>query len=561
MGAFWEQLKRRKVIRVAIGYCALSWLLVQVASTLIPAFDIPIWTLRLLVLLLAIGFPFALMMSWTYVATADGPRLESDGVPTPLAIREIVAPPTESTVTLPAATPNPASIAVLPLVNMSSDKEQDYFSDGLSEELLNLLAQIPGLHVAGRTSSFSFKDKHATIAEIGSALNVATVLEGSVRKSGDRIRITAQLIKSQDGYHLWSQTYDRELTDIFEVQDEIAGAVVAALKLKLLPAQQPSHAGHHVPSPAAHNHFLLGRQFLNRATADGFKRAVVAYNKAVALEPDYAAALSGLALAEAYASDDTESDEAMLHGRQRAGEWAERAVELDPALGEAYTARAVLRFVFEQDWNGGDADFSQALKFNPGDVMTHWQRSRLLAALGRLPEALDAARTATDLDPLSAQAWEILARYQIAMGDLASARQSLQLALDIAPEHGRAPVGMGMICLLETDAAAALDWYGRTENSTFRLMGEAMAFHGLDDARNSHDSLQALIDADAHHAAYQVASVFAWRGENDAAFEWLQRAFEQRDAGLQYLKYDPALRGLRQDARYADLLVKLRLPA
>ncbi|MEO6138710.1 MAG: hypothetical protein ABIP11_08630, partial [Luteimonas sp.] len=307
MRAFWEQLKRRKVIRVAIGYCGLSWLLVQVASTLIPAFDIPIWTLRLLLLLLAIGFPFALMMSWTYVATADGPRLESDVSSSPVAISNVVTRPTESTVTLPAATPNPASIAVLPLVNMSSDKEQDYFSDGLSEELLNLLAQIPGLHVAGRTSSFSFKDKHATIAEIGSALNVATVLEGSVRKSGDRIRITAQLIKSQDGYHLWSQTYDRELTDIFEVQDEIAGAVVAALKLKLLPEQHPSHARHHVPSPAAHNHFLLGRQFLNRATVDGFQRAVVAYNKAVALEADYAAAFAGLALAEAYASDDTES--------------------------------------------------------------------------------------------------------------------------------------------------------------------------------------------------------------------------------------------------------------
>ncbi len=561
MRAFWEQLKRRKVIRVAIGYCALSWLLVQVAATLIPAFDIPIWTLRLLILLLAMGFPFALMMSWTYVATADGPRLESDGPSEPVAIREIVTRPTESMVTLPAATPNPASIAVLPLVNMSSDKEQDYFSDGLSEELLNLLAQVPGLHVAGRTSSFSFKDKHATIAEIGSALNVATVLEGSVRKSGERIRITAQLIKSQDGYHLWSQTYDRELTDIFAVQDEIAGAVVAALKLKLLPAQQPSHSRHHVPSPAAHNHFLLGRQFLNRATADGFKRAVVAYNKAVALEPDYAAALAGLALAEAYASDDTESDEAMLHGRQRAGESAERAVELDPTLGEAYTARAVLRFVFDQDWSGGDADFSQALIFNPGDVMTHWQRSRLLAALGRLPEALDAARVATDLDPLSAQAWEILARYQIALGDLTSARQSLQHALDIAPEHGRAPVGMGMICLLETTPSAALDWYGRTENSTFRLLGEAMAFHDLGDAQHSHDSLQALIDADAHHAAYQVASVFAWRGENEAAFEWLQRAFEQRDAGLQYLKYDPALRGLRHDTRYAQLLERLHLPA
>ena len=409
MRALWAELRRRHVVRMAVAYCALAWLVLQVAALLVPIFDIPNWALKLLVLVVVLGFPFALLFSWHYAWADGGLVRESATAGEP---RGSAATAGFDAVQAIAPAPAEASIAVLPLVNMSSDREQDYFSDGLSEELLNLLAQVPGLHVAGRTSSFSFKDKPATIGEIGRALNVATVLEGSVRKSGERVRITAQLVKARDGYHLWSQAYDRELTDIFAVQDEIAAAVVDALKLRLLPAQQPSTAGHHVPGTAAYKNFLLGRQLLNRATEEGFHRAVGEFAQAVALEPGYAAALAGLALAEAYASDYTDSDAAMLAGRERAGDAAERAVASDPLLGEAYTARAVLRFVFDLDWNGGDADFAQALVFNPGDVMTHWQYSRLLAALGRLPEALASASQATQLDPLSAQAWETRARYE-----------------------------------------------------------------------------------------------------------------------------------------------------
>ena len=550
MRALWAELKRRNVVRMALAYCAIAWLLLQVAALLAPLFDIPNSAMRWLVLLAVAGFPLAVLSAWKYAWSRAG------------LVREVEAAALGDGMPRQGGdAPVAASIAVLPLVNMSSDREQDYFSDGLAEELLNLLAQVPGLHVAGRTSSFSFKDRQATIGQIGRALNVATVLGGSVRKSGGRVRITAQLVKAADGFHLWSQAYDRELTDIFAVQDEIAAAVVDALKLRLLPAQQPSTAGHHVPSPEAYQHFLLGRQFLNRASEDGFHRAVDEYARAIALEPDYAAALAGLALAEAYASDYTESDAAMLAGRRRASEAADRAVARDPMLGEAYTARAVLRFVFDLDWNGGDADFAQALQFTPGDVMAHWQYSRLLAALGRLPEALAAAGQATQLDPLSAQAWEILARYQLAGGDTAAARRSLQRALDIAPEHGRAPLGMGMAALLDGDAAAARAWSARSDNETFRLAGLAMAAHDQGDAAASRASLDELLATHAYNSAYQIAGVLAWRGEHDAAFDWLRRALAQHDAGLQYLKYDPALRSLRADPRYAALLRDVGLPA
>lgn len=547
MRGLWAELRRRNVVRMAVAYCALAWLLLQVAALLLPAFGIPGWVLRLLILLAALGFPFALLFAWGYAWTDAG------------VVRE--APDAIAPVESPDAEPVAASIAVLPLVNMSSDREQDYFSDGLSEELLNLLAQVRDLHVAGRTSSFSFKGKPTTIGEIGRALNVANVLEGSVRKSGDRVRITAQLIRVRDDSHLWSQTYDRELTDIFAVQDEIAAAVVHALKPKLLPARQPSHAGHHVPSPEAYNHFLLGRQFLNRATLEGFNRAVGEYRKAVALEPGYAAALAGLALAEAYASDNTDTVEALQAGRARAAEAADRAVACDPRSGESHTARAVLRFAFEQDWSGGEADFGKALECSPGDVMARWQYSRLLAALGRLPEALAQARVATELDPLSAQAWEIASRYQIALGDFESAETSLRRALDIAPEHGRAPVGMGLLHLLRGDAAQALAWYGRADNDAFRLCGQAMAAYLGGDAASARRMLDELIAEGAHTSAYQVGEGFAWCGRPDEAFAWLQRAIAQRDAGVQYLKYDPALRNLRGDPRYARLLQQVGLPA
>jgi serine/threonine-protein kinase len=561
MRGLWAELRRRNVIRMALAYCALAWLLLQVAALLLPAFDIPNWVLRLLILLVVLGFPFALLFAWSYAWTDAGvvreSRLASDAA-TPAA--SDAAGESAGRAHAPAATPAAASIAVLPLVNMSSDREQDYFSDGLSEELLNLLAQVPDLHVAGRTSSFSFKGKPTTIGEIGRALNVAHVLEGSVRKSGDRVRITAQLIRVRDDSHLWSQTYDRELNDIFAVQDGIAAAVVNALKLKLLPAQQPSHAGHHVPGPEAYNHFLLGRQFLNRATLEGFDRAVGEYRRAVALEPRYAAALAGLALAEAYASDNTGTVEELQAGRARAAEAADRAVACDPHSGEPHTARAVLRFAFEQDWRGGEADFRKALEYSPGDVMTRWQYSRLLAALGRLPEALAQARVATELDPLSAQAWEIVSRYQIALDDFAAAEASLRRALDIAPEHGRAPVGMGLLHLLRGDAAQALAWYGRADNDAFMHSGQAMAAHLAGDHASVQRAMDALIAEGAHTSAYQVGEAFAWCGRLDEAYAWLQRAIDQRDAGVQYLKYDPVLRGLRGDPRFAQLLRRVGLP-
>ena len=561
MRDFVAELKRRKVIRVAIAYLAVGWLILQVGSMVIPAFNIPAWTLRLLMLLVALGLPLALVLAWVYNLTATGLVRDKETVdavgPSVLVGLKPIA---EAFPVASVSHATACSIAVLPFADMSQARDQEFFSDGLSEELINLLAKVPGLHVSGRTSSFSFKGKDVIITEVGKALNVAHVLEGSVRKSGDHLRITAQLINVADDFHLWSETYDRQLTDIFEVQDEIASAVVDALKLKLLPGQLPTSNQHHTPGPDAYTQFLLGRHHLNRGTPDGFKHAVEAYGQVVKLEPDYAMAYAGLALAQ-YAAAGYSDDAAIIaQGQQLAMAAAEQAVVHDPTLADAYAARGYLRGCYSWDWTGAQADFTQALALNPADETTYERYGRLLASLGQLPEAIAVVRKPIESDPLSARVWYVLGRFEAAHGDLASARRSLNRAMALAPEHAYAPLDLGLVSLLEGNPAAALVEFMRAPIEPFRLTGVVVAEHDLGHVAESQQALDTLIARHAEGYAYQIAEAYAWRGEHDRAFTWLERACAQRDAGLQRLKYDPMLRALRNDPRYQALLKKLGLP-
>lgn len=561
MRDFVAELKRRKVIRVAIAYLAVGWLILQVGSMVIPAFNIPAWTLRLLMLLVVLGLPLALVLAWVYNLTATGLVRDKETVdaadPSVLVGLKPIAEvfPVASVSHAPAC-----SIAVLPFADMSQARDQEFFSDGLSEELINLLAKVPGLHVSGRTSSFSFKGKDVIITEVGKALHVAHVLEGSVRKSGEHLRITAQLINVADNFHLWSETYDRQLTDIFEVQDEIASAVVDALKLKLLPGQLPTSNQHHTPGPDAYTQFLLGRHHLNRGTPDGFMRAAEAYGNAVKLEPDYAMAYTGLALAQYAVAGYSDDAAAITQGQQLAIAAAEQAVAHDPTLADAYAVRGYLRGCYSWDWSGAQSDFIQALALNSVGETTYERYARLLASLGQLPEAISAARKHIESDPLSARAWYVLGRFEVAHGDLESARQSLNRALALAPEHAYGPLDLGVISLLEGNPAAALAEFMRAPIEPFRLTGVVIAEHDLGHPAASQQAFDTLIAKHADGYAYQIAEAYAWRGESDHAFAWLKRACAQRDAGLQRLKYDPMLRALRNDSRYQALLKKLGLP-
>jgi TolB-like protein len=464
-----------------------------------------------------------------------------------------------ATPAVPATLNGPAaisekSIAVLPFVNMSSDKEQEYFSDGLAEELLDLLAKTPGLHVIARTSSFSFKGKSEDIPTIAAKLKVANILEGSVRKSGTHLRVTTQLIRADTGEHIWSETYDRELKDVFKVQDEIAGAVVAALKLKLAPAQDAS--AHGTTNTEAYNQFLLGRQFWNRRTIEGYRRAVESYRRAIELDPNYAAAYAGLAMAEDYVADATgEPNDYKL-----AQAAAEKAVTLAPEQADGYAARGYIRTTVGFDWSGAEADLAKAVALDPGDSTIQRRYGELQASLGRMSEAIASTRKAIELDPLSEPAWQTLEQYLIAERDFAAAHAANRRALEINPESAYALNDLATLQMLEGNLADAAATVRKIPGSLFLLTSLAMLEHAQGHAKESQQALEQAIATSGQFAAYQIAEAYAWQGDKDKAFEWLERAYRQQDGGLTAIKYDPLLDNLRSDPRYHALLRKMNLP-
>ncbi|MGH9523176.1 MAG: protein kinase domain-containing protein, partial [Terriglobales bacterium] len=447
------------------------------------------------------------------------------------------------------------SIAVLPFVNMSSDKEQDYFSDGLTEEMIELLGQVPELRVPARTSSFYFKGKNETIANMARQLKVAHVLEGSVRKAGKQLRITAQLIRADNGYQLWSQSYDREDGDVFAVQDDIAKAVVGVLKVKLAGAAQET-GSRATTNTEAYNQYLLGGQLYRRGGRENHRHASAAYGKAIALDPNYAAAYAGLALAEASFAEDTGDAD----GIERAERDVDKAIELAPADSDGYSARSVLRATWLWDWSGAQADIEKALILDPRNGDVQYRHARLLTAMGRLPEAIAAQKKATDLDPLSSSAWESLGRCYTAIGDYVSADAALGRAIAIEPTSVYALNNLGTLRLLQAKGEEALATFRKIDNAGFRLMGIAMAEHTLQHAKESQQALDELMAKYAQDSAYQIADVFAWRSERGRAFEWLDRAYLQRDGGLSSIKSDPSVRSLYPDPRFNALLQKMKLP-
>ena len=450
------------------------------------------------------------------------------------------------------------SIAVLPMVDMSEAKDQEYFSDGLSEELINLLAQVPELQVVGRTSAFSFKGKDQDLKDIGRKLGVTNLLEGSVRKTGDKVRITVQLINAQTGFHLWSQTYDRDLTDVYAVQDEIAGAVVSALKLKLLAGATP--AVHRPVNPQAYTQFLRARQIKSRSTPETAREGVQALQEVIRLDPGFAAAHAQLAVSQGWAADyaETPADVAQLQRRALAA--ADKAIELDPNLADGYWARGNLRASVTWDWEGARSDFQKAVALNPGDARILQGYGALLASLGRLPEAIETTRKAAEAEPLLFSVWQALGYYQEGAGQLDQARLSQERALALKPKFPFVHFRLGVLDLQQHQPKNAARAFAASGYEPLQLLGTALAEHDLRRGSESQHALDALIKDYGYNAAYQVAQAYAWRGQKDEAFQWLDRAFAQRDGGLAEVKYDPLLRGLRKDPRYRALLSKMGLP-
>lgn len=458
----------------------------------------------------------------------------------------------------PSFSPPLNSIAVLPFVNMSGDKNQEYFSDGLSEELINLLTKVPELRVPARTSSFYFKGKQVTIVDIAKSLGVAHVLEGSVRKSGNTLRITAQLVRVDNGYHVWSETYDRKLDDIFETEDEIAGAVVTALRAHLLPIQHPSDQEElRAANFAAYDQYLQGRQSYNQGDAAGYQRAVTAFRAATHLDARYAPAYADLALAQFWLTDDSASGDPADDDRGLAA--AEQAVALAPGLAAGYSARGVLRAALRFDFAGAQADLDKAVALGRGDANILHGSAILLAVLGKLPAAIAREEQALALDPLSGEICMRLGFFLAANQQLPQARRLYEKALVIAPNSDRARFNLGELELLEHQPERALVFFRQTALLGLSSVGQAQAEYSLGHVEASQRVLEQLI-AKRKDSPGLIARVYAWRGEKDQAFEWAERAVEQRDNALIWIKIDNDFRTLRDDPRFRALLRKMNLP-
>lgn len=475
---------------------------------------------------------------------------------------ETAAPSLATSDTQPATSPT-QSIAVLPFANISADEENEYFCDGLAEELLNALAKIDELKVAARTSAFSFKGKNTEAREIGKTLNVNTVLEGSVRKAGNRVRINVQLVNAADGYHLWSERYDREMKDIFDVQDEITLAVVDALKVKLLGAKKAAVLKRHTDNTEAYQLYLQGRFHYGKWTEEGFRKAIKCYEQALAHEPNYAPAFGGLAYC-CYCLwwfghlPPAESG-------SRAREAIAKALALDPALAEAQLTLANIKFYFEHDWLGAERNFKQALELSPNYVDAHLAYGLFLGVMGRQMEAVAQGMRALELDPLSLVTninvgwifWIVGQPDRI----LAQGRKLIELEPNFFGGHTLLNVGYWMLGDYEQAISNAQKAWILGDRRALSSLGSGYGILGEQDkARQTLEELQAL-SAQRYIQRYDLAIVHAGLGEMDRAFELLEQAYEQREGILVFLKQvDLHIPGLSADPRFADLLRRIGLP-
>ena len=448
------------------------------------------------------------------------------------------------------------SIAVLPFVNMSSEKEQEYFSDGLSEELIDHLAHSPDLKVIARTSSFQFKGKNEDVRTIAGKLGVANLLEGSVRKVGGQLRITAQLVRADNGYHLWSETYDRDAKDIFKVQDEISAAVVSALKVKLAAETQGLNS-RGTANTEAYTEYLLGRTFFQRFSKDGYRHAIDAYKKAIELDPQYGSAYASMGLAEAYLAD-AQGNSAEL---ERAKEDVEKGIALAASSSLGYRYRAWIRMQWLWDWAGARADLEKARALDPRDYDVQSNYAVLLAYLGEIPEAIAETKMLLEVEPLGVSLLVNLGNYQSAMGDWTGAEASYRRAIEVRPADQDLVASLANVLLLQGKAAESLDLCAKVEDDVVsRLTCVAQAEHTLGHASESQRALDQAITNGATSNPYDIALVYAWRGEKNKAFEWLDKAYQRRDMGLSEVKLHRELDSLRGDPRYKALLSKMNMP-
>ena len=580
MSSIWGELKRRNVVRVAIAYVFVAWLLLQVSDTLVPALHLPEWIHSAVALLLILGFPISLLFAWAFELTPDGIKKEAEverdtsitrstGRKLDYTIMAVLAcavlffvfdkfgttADTESVAVQDGQdSPLVASIAVLPFVNMSGDADNEYFSDGLSEELLNLLAKIPEMRVAARTSSFSFKGRpEIKVAEIARELNVAHVLEGSVRRSGDQIRITAQLIDAETGFHLWSETYDREIENIFATQDEIATNVTDALKVTLL----GSVPNVRETDPRAYELFLQGQYVGHRSDLDGFRRAIDLYKQALQIDPLYAPAWAELA--NNYFWFSSYGGMPVEEARSKVYAAIEEALKIDPNNAKAIFTRGTVRMSFDFQIADGRKDYARAVELAPGDSDVLYSVGIGLYVVGRYEDALQQIDGVLELDPLQPRVVNFKGQALWSLGRYDEALEAFTGIVKLSPEYPGGYRRIAGVLFRMGEYQKGLETAQKELDEGYRLTAVAEAYSKLGNSAASDAALQELIEKHAGHMAAQIAEVYGYQGKNDETFLWLERAYESKDPGVVSILGTVEYRFLHDDPRWLPFLEKIQL--
>ncbi|HQR25348.1 MAG TPA: hypothetical protein PK163_11215, partial [Steroidobacteraceae bacterium] len=570
--------------RVAAAYLALGWIVTQVTSTVAPMLHLPEWVGPLVLWIGVIGFPFVAMFSWIYELTPEGIRKETEVDRTqsithqtarrldyviiallvvaialfawsqfrPVARERLTVVATPQSAT-PGAGAVDRSVAVLPFVDMSAAKNREYFADGISEELLNLLAKVPQLRVIARTSSFSFKGKEVDIAEIAKKLNVANVLEGSVRTSGDKVRITAQLIRASDSSHLWSETYDRKMTDVFSVQDEIAAAVVAQLKVTLLGAAPSARK----TDPRAYALYLQGRELEFQYSTASLEQAVALYKQAVAIDPSYAPAW--VHLTWAYFSQVDLGVLTPAQGLERSRDALGKALAADPANAFAYATMALWEGVLERKYEVAARHVEQALALDPTNFEAIDIAAVLARRLGRLDLAIALGEYLVVRDPVNPANHDDLALAYGYNGQLDKAIAARRTVLSLSPDAGWQHTALGDLLLLKGDATAALAEYQKEPIECFHLVGLTKAYHALGRKADSDAARAGMMHKCVDKKPFNVAATLAYLGDVDGAFQMLDKAAQIQDTDLGAVAIFPAFAGMHKDPRWLPLLRRLGL--
>jgi TolB-like protein/Flp pilus assembly protein TadD len=474
------------------------------------------------------------------------------------------APTASATTAAPVArnAPGEASIAVLPLANESGDTSQQYFSDGISEDLINALGQFPGLKVIGRISSFQFRNSTEDAHSIGAKLGVAHLLEGSVQRSGNIVRVSAELVDTADGTMQWSESYDRPYKDLFALQDQITQAVVGALRAKLLPGEHAAAQSDRPPSGSleAYNAFLQGQFYVARDTDADLRSAIGFYTRATQLDPGYALAWSELSMAWNGLSSQWLDGRAAQAAYAKAREAAERALALSPHLAAAHTARGNLLLTADFDWRESEAEYRRALALSPNDAKAQFGLGTLLAFRGDVEQAIELTRRALTSEPLRANYYNWLSTYLLALNRPDEAERAIDKAIALQPGAVSFHESLAVIEIQRGDARAALAAAQRESPGPWQDVALGLARQIGSDRSAADAALKTVIEKDGSLAPYQIAQIYALRNDANATFHWLDRAWSSRDPGIGNILYDPFILRYKNDPRYATFCRKVGLP-